>query len=108
MKVKVNQIDAKELFRRLESGGDFVLLDVRTPQEFERGKIKGAVNLPLDKVKDNIEKIIPDKKRQVYLYCLSGSRSKQAADQMLSLGFQNVFDLKNGLLAWRVSNFGLI
>lgn len=101
----VPQVEVKDLFDFIKKNKDLVLLDVRTPMEYSKGKIAGSINLPVDKVKEEVEKLIPEKDKEIYVYCLSGSRSVFAVDTMIKLGYKKVFDVKNGLLAWRVSNF---
>ena len=97
------QIDVRDVYKKIQAGeNNFVLLDVRTPQEYSGQKIAGSVNLPIDQVSEEIEKIIPDKNEAVYVYCLSGSRSIEAVAIMKDLGYKNAFDMISGLMAWRV------
>jgi rhodanese-related sulfurtransferase len=101
--VKVREIDARDVFKKIQAGeGDFILLDVRTPQEYVKERISGSINLPIDEVGVKIEKVIPDKEKTIYVYCLSGSRSRVAVSVMQDLGYKNVYDMISGLLAWRV------
>lgn len=103
---KVPQVETKDLFEAIQKKEDFVLLDVRTPEEYSKEKIKGSINLSVDKINE-IEKIIPDKDKTVYVYCQSGSRSSSAVNTMLSLGYKKVFSVKGGILAWQDNNFPL-
>lgn len=103
--IKSTLVDVKTLNEALVAKEDCVVLDVRTPEEFERGKILGGINLPVDKVKGNIENIIPNKHKKIFIYCQSGERSAIAAEELISLGYDNVFDVENGILAWKESNF---
>jgi rhodanese-related sulfurtransferase len=105
---KVPQVEVKDLFDAIQKKEDFILLDVRTPGEYSKGKIAGSINLPVDEVKEKVESITPEKQKLVYVYCLSGSRSVVAVDAMIKLGYKKVFDVKSGLLAWRVSNFPVV
>ena len=70
-----------------------VLLDVRTPQEFQAGAIPGAINLPLDSIVEKINSVVPDKSTPIYLYCRSGRRSAQAKDLLQKQGYQTIHDL---------------
>ncbi len=99
-----SQIDAREVFKKLQTKtADFVLLDVRTPHEYQTvGRIAGSINLPLNDVQSKVQNIIPNKEETIYVYCLSGSRSSIAVQQLKSLGYKNVYDMISGLLAWRV------
>ena len=83
------------------------LLDVRTPGEFSKGHLNRAINV--DWNNRNFEKKIAslDKTKPVLVYCLSGSRSADAASRMRSIGFKEVYELQGGLLTWRNANLPL-
>lgn len=66
-----------------------VLLDVRTPQEFREGHIPGSRNVPLQTIQAAAD-IVPDKSAPVFVYCLSGARSRQAAGALAQMGYTNV------------------
>ncbi len=101
----VPQIDAAEVKKAIDAGEDCVLLDVRTPQEFTKGNIAGSINLPVDQVENTIEKVLPDREKTIYVYCLSGSRSVYAVVALMKLGYNHVYDMKSGLLAWRAKGY---
>ena len=80
---------------------DVVLIDVRTPEEYAQGAIEGAVNIDYFNQQDFIKQISSlNKNTPVYLYCRSGNRSMKAARQLVSLGFEKVYDLAGGYMAW--------
>ena len=81
------------------SEADAVLLDVRTPEEFWGGHIPGSSNLPLDCI-EGAELVIGEKDRPVYVYCHSGSRSRQAAVLLKQLGFTHVKNI-GGIASWK-------
>lgn len=93
--------------KAIDDNEKYVIVDVRTQGEFDRGSIKGAIHIPLDEITQSIEKMIPDKKTIVYVYCLSASRSCIAVEVMESLGYQNACNMENGLLAWRIAGYPL-
>ena len=72
----------------LQSGG--VLLDVRSPEEFASGHLQGAVNIPHDRIAEEIAAAVPDKSVQVILYCRSGRRADTALKTMQAMGYGNV------------------
>ncbi|WP_299782351.1 rhodanese-like domain-containing protein [uncultured Formosa sp.] len=76
------------------------LVDVRTPNEFKTGHIKGAKNIDSfsSNFKTELEKL--DKSKAVYVYCRSGARSRQSAKKLATLGFTEIYDLKNGILGY--------
>lgn len=71
---------------------DAVLLDVRTSQEYRSGHIPGSINLPLQDL-DNAEEIIENIDNPIYVYCRSGSRSRQAAAVLNDMGYSNVYNI---------------
>lgn len=104
----VPQITADEVKKALDEKQHVILLDVRTPAEYSRGKITNSINLPVDDVEEKVESLIPDKSQRVYVYCLSGSRSVYAVETMEKLGYTNVFNITQGLLAWRGKKFPVV
>lgn len=66
------------------------LVDVRTPAEFSAGSVKGAVNIPLDRVPSQLSKF--KNKKSIVVFCRSGSRSGQAKSILEQNGFQNVIN----------------
>ncbi len=101
----VPRVSADDVKSAVDTGKNFILLDVRTVGEYSRGKIAASINLPVDEVASKIGSVIPDKNAVIYVYCLSGSRSIYAVDTMIKLGYKQVYDMANGLLAWRVKGY---
>ncbi len=101
----IPQITAEDVKRSIDAKENIVLLDVRTKEEFGKGKIEGSINLPLDEIEEKITSVIPDKNQKIYAYCLSGSRSTLAVNIMVKMGYTNIYSLTSGLLAWRVKNY---
>jgi rhodanese-related sulfurtransferase len=75
------------------------VIDVREVHEYKRGHIKGAVNIPLSQLPQQIDDI--PKNRKVLLYCQSGLRSKQAAKLFVRKGYPNVAELRGGMMSWK-------
>ncbi|PZR01239.1 MAG: sulfurtransferase [Flavobacterium psychrophilum] len=71
------------------AGGAF-LVDVRSPEEFAAGSVKGAVNIPLDKITSQLAKF--KNKKSIVVFCLSGNRSRQAKSILEKNGFQHVIN----------------
>jgi rhodanese-related sulfurtransferase len=87
-------------FKDLYDGKSYFLLDVRTPEEFSAGHLKGAVNINFydQTFEENIDSL--DKRKKYLVYCRSGGRSRQAMFLMRDLGFEEVFNLSGGILSW--------
>lgn len=102
------QISAEELYGLIEQGlKDSIIVDVRTPEEFKKGAISGAVNMPLNDILGQIEKLKPYK--TIYVYCLSGGRSELALLQLSSSDLTGeVVNITSGMLAWRSKGFPIV
>ncbi len=69
-----------------------LIIDVRTPREFDEGHVSGAVNIPYDTIDRVIHQTEPDTRRDIVLYCRSGRRSALAAQALARVGYTNVVD----------------
>ena len=83
----------------MDSGADYVLVDVRSPQEYSTGHIRGARSLPVETIQQAASVQLKDKGATILLYCASGSRSSQAARILAALGYTDVHDF-GGLYKW--------
>ncbi|KUO62633.1 MAG: sulfurtransferase [Gracilibacter sp. BRH_c7a] len=88
-----------EAKQRLDSGEGLVFLDVRTMEEYEAGHIKDSILIPVNTIEAEVEATIQDKKKPIFVYCRSGNRSAVAADILVKLGYENVFNL-GGINNW--------
>ena len=88
--------EAKEIMDR-ESG--YVILDVRTREEYDQGHIPGAIVISHEEVADKAEETLTDKDRLILVYCRSGRRSKIAAEALVELGYTNILEF-GGILDW--------
>jgi adenylyltransferase/sulfurtransferase len=93
-----DEITALELKRRLDSGDDLVILDVREPFEWEIGRIEGARLVPLGTLPARLGEL--DRARTYVLQCRSGVRSAQAQELLRRAGFRSLLNLRGGILAW--------
>lgn len=105
--LKVPEISVEEVKDALDQEANLIVLDVRTKGEYEKGNIQNSINVPVDEIEKDILSKIPTKDVKIFVYCLSGSRSVAAVEQMIKLGYKNVFGVKNGLLAWRAKGYPL-
>ena len=94
----------QEFEKHLASGGERILLDVRTPGEFGERHLAGALNIDYNGADFDarIEKL--DKTQPVYVYCLSGGRSAAAAQTLTDIGFTKVYEMKGGISRWIAEN----
>ena len=97
---KSGLISYEELQAKMAKKDKFVLLDVRTPEEFAEGHIAGAVLLPYDQVEQKAAGMLPEKEKPIIVYCRSGRRSAIAADALRGLGYKDVKDF-GGISRWQ-------
>ncbi len=76
-----------------DSSNDYVVIDVRTTEEFEEEHIEGAINISVDVIEYRIRNEVPNKDTKIYLYCRSGNRSSMAAEFLIEMGYTDVVDL---------------
>jgi rhodanese-related sulfurtransferase len=72
---------------------NFILLDVRTMEEYHDGHIPGAINIANESIGKEEILQLPDKNQRIYVYCRSGNRSKQAAKKLVKLGYTNIIEI---------------
>lgn len=93
------QISAEEAKEIMDSESDYVILDVRTEEEFTEGHIPDAVLLPDYEIAERAEEMLPDMEQIILVYCRSGNRSKRAAETLAQMGYINVKEF-GGINGW--------
>ena len=93
------QITAKEAKNIMDNETDYIILDVRTEEEFDEGHIDGAILIPDYEITEKAEDILTNKDQLILVYCRSGRRSKLAADSLVTLGYTNIKEF-GGIIDW--------
>ena len=93
------QISMDEAIAIMESESDYIILDVRTPEEFADKHIPDAINIPNETIGTEDIPELPDKDQLILVYCRSGNRSKQASDKLVGLGYTNIVEF-GGINDW--------
>ena len=93
------KISAEQAREMMENGDPFILLDVRTEQEFNEKHIEGAILIPHDEVSVRAGEKLPEKDSLILIYCRSGRRSALAANELIGMGYTNVYDF-GGIIDW--------
>ena len=93
------QISAQEAKEIMDSGKNHVIIDARTEEEFATGHIKNAILIPEYEVAERAEQELPDKDALILVYCRSGRRSKIASEELVKLGYTNVYEF-GGIIDW--------
>jgi rhodanese-related sulfurtransferase len=104
-KTRIRETGVQEVKRKLESGDNFHLVDVREESEFSRGHLPGAVHLSKGVIERDIENAIPDKSAPIVLYCGGGFRSALAADNLQKMGYTNVISMDGGWRDWKEAGY---
>ena len=97
--ITYRQIDMQEAIALMESETGYVILDVRTPEEFAEKHIPNAINIPNETIGREEIPELPDKNQMILVYCRSGNRSKQASEKLAALGYTNVLEF-GGIIQW--------
>ena len=93
------QISMDEAIAIMESESDYIILDVRTTEEFADKHIPDAINIPNETIGTEDIPELPDKDQLILVYCRSGNRSKQASDKLADLGYTNIVEF-GGINDW--------
>lgn len=94
-----NLITASEAKQMLDEQQGYVLLDVRTEQEYAEGHIPGALLIPNTELSEKAADLLPDKEQMILVYCRTGRRSATAARMLHEKGYKNIYDF-GGLTEW--------
>lgn len=102
--MSIKEVDAFGL-QQMQAGGEVVMIDVRTDVEFAQGSIQGAKHLPLHMLPLMADKL--ENAKPVVLICRSGARSAQACAFLAQKGFENVYNLRGGVMGWAQAGLAL-
>ncbi len=109
---QIRSIDVATLKSWIENKKDFILLDVREPDEINAAKIvaENSRDIPRGVVEFIFPRLVPDKETTVVIYCSHGKRSAAVTDIINEYGYKNIYNLKDGIFAWvkagyQVANF---
>ena len=94
------QITMDEAVVMMEQEQDYIILDVRRPDEFAEKHIPSAINVPNETIGTDEIPELPNKDQLIMVYCRSGNRSKQASDKLVGLGYTNIVEF-GGILDWK-------
>ncbi len=94
--VNITAAEAKEI---MDSEEGYIILDVRTQEEYDQGHILGAILIPNTEIEDRAEEVLTDKNQLILVYCRSGRRSKLAVEALVELGYTNAKEF-GGIIDW--------
>ena len=94
--VNITAEEAKEI---MDSEEGYIILDVRTQEEYDQGHIPGAIVISYEEIAEKAEQVLTDKEQLILVYCRSGRRSKIAAEALVELGYTNIKEF-GGIIDW--------
>ena len=92
-------ITAEEAKQIMDSEEGYIILDVRTQEEYDQGHIPGAIVISHEEIEEKAEEVLTDKDQLILVYCRSGRRSKLAAEALVELGYTNIKEF-GGIIDW--------
>ena len=92
-------ITAEEAKQIMDSEEGYIILDVRTQEEYNEGHIPGATQISHEEIGEKAEDVLTDKDQLILVYCRSGRRSKIAAEALVELGYSNIKEF-GGIIDW--------
>ncbi len=98
-KYSYTQISMEEAIAMMEESTDYILLDVRTHEEFAELHIPGAICVPNEEIGTDEIPELPNKEQLILVYCRSGNRSKEASEKLAKLEYSNVYEF-GGIIDW--------
>ena len=104
-KLTVKEYPVKKVKRKRDQKESFALIDVREDSEWQKGYAQGALHLGRGVIERDIENLIPDKNKEIVLYCGGGFRSALAAESLNKMGYQNVISMAGGFTAWKEAGY---
>jgi rhodanese-related sulfurtransferase len=99
-RAKTKHITIQQLKQAIDDDADVIILDVRTPKEYEAAHIPESINAPRGLLEFSIWSLVPDQQETIYVYCKTGARAALATQVLNDLGYKNAFALDTGGLAW--------
>ena len=105
--IAAESISGAELVERLQTDAPPLILDVRTPREFDTGHIPGAVNIPVSDLAGRLGELMPYKDKEIVVHCQAGPRAGFATKVLEQNGFTGIRDLQGHMNQWVSSGYPL-
>ena len=83
----------------MDKSENYIILDVRTQEEYAQGHIPNAILIPDYEIEEKAETVLKDKNQLILVYCRSGRRSKLASEILVKLGYTNIYEF-GGIIEW--------
>lgn len=98
--VEIKYVSMDDIVQIMNENTNYIILDVRTIEEYNEGHIPNAICIPNETIGTGIIDELPNKEQLILIYCRSGNRSKQAAEKLKKLGYTNLIEF-GGIIDWK-------
>ena len=98
-KQTLKHVSMDEIVQIMNENDNYIILDVRTMEEYNEGHIPNAICIPNEIIGEDVLEQLPDKNQLILIYCRSGNRSKQAAIKLSKMGYTNLIEF-GGIIDW--------
>ena len=105
MTEQIKTLNVHELKNKMDQNNNLCLIDVRELDEWHEVRIPGAIHIPKDEITMQIESYVKDKGLPIYLHCRGGVRSLYAAQNLLDLGYKEVYSIDGGIMEWAMFGY---
>lgn len=96
--VSYGDVTVQQASELITSKPDLLILDVRTPQEYSEGHLKGSILIPVDEINGRLNELGKDK--EILIYCRTGNRSRTAVNILTTAGYHKIYHMKDGISVW--------
>ena len=96
----IKYVSMDDIVGIMNENEDYIILDVRTVEEYNNGHIPNAICIPNETINEDVINKLPNKEQLILIYCRSGNRSKQAANKLQELGYTNLIEF-GGIIDWK-------
>jgi rhodanese-related sulfurtransferase len=98
---RFKNVSSEEAYKLINQDKEFIILDVRTKDEYDNGHIPGAKLIPVQVLPMKLNELSEYKDKPILVYCASGGRSPRAVETLADNDFQNIYHLSRGISSWR-------
>ena len=96
---KYRRITADEAQVLMQQTQNYLVLDVRSPEEYAAGHIPHAINIPMEQFGEEAPRELPDRNQMIFVYCVKGIRSMNVANRLAHMGYRNIVEM-GGIQDW--------
>ncbi len=107
-KSQIQETTVDAVKERQDRGESFLLIDCREDREWQAGHLPGATHLGKGIIERDIEKLVPDRSKEIVIYCGGGFRSALAAASLKEMGYPTVISMDGGFRSWKEKGFPVV